>query len=156
LRNALHRLKYYGDMALGEVLARPLIQMVLDFKWPVDLIVPVPIGLARRAQRGYNQAALLAWPLALSCGMEYQSKALLKVRDVRTQVGLTIAQRYENVAGAYQAQAHLVKGKSVLVVDDVTTSGATMQACSAALLAASSSRVYGVTLARAGAPAGQG
>jgi competence protein ComFC len=72
LRDALHRLKYKGDMALGEVLARPLIRMYFELNWPVEVVVPVPIGLARRAQRGYNQAALLAWPLALRCGLEYQ------------------------------------------------------------------------------------
>jgi competence protein ComFC len=155
LRNALHRLKYKGDMALGEVLARPLIRMVIELSWLVDLVVPVPISLARRAQRGYNQAALLAWPLALSCGLEYGPKALLKTRDIRSQVGLDLAQRYENVSGAYQAQAQMVKDKVVLVVDDVATSGATMQACSKALLAAGSRQVYGLTLTRAGVPAEQ-
>jgi competence protein ComFC len=153
LRHALHRLKYDGDMALGEVLVRPLIRMYFELGWQVDLVVPVPISLARRTQRGYNQAALLAWPLALSCGLEYQPKALIKVRDARSQVGLSMSERFKNVSGVYQAQDQLVQSKVILVVDDVMTSGATMQACAAAILAAGGRNVYGLTLARVGAPA---
>jgi competence protein ComFC len=155
LRQALHRLKYAGDIALGDVLAQPLIQTYQQLAWPVDLAVPVPIGRARRRQRGYNQAALLAWPVALNSGLIYRSRALTKVRDTPSQVGLNPSQRYENVAGAYQAHAALVSGKSVLLVDDVTTSGATMQACSTALLAAGARQVYGLTLARAVHPPDQ-
>ena len=106
-------------------------------------------------ERGYNQAALLAWPLALSCGLAYRSKALTKVRDTPSQVGLNLSQRYDNVASAYQASPALVAGRSVLLVDDVTTSGATIQACSTALLAAGALQVYGLTLARAVHPPDQ-
>ena len=149
VRTALHRLKYNRDVALGEVLARPLIDQLNGLKWRVDLITPVPLGKTRRAQRGYNQAALLAWPLALGCGITYRPQALMKVRETRTQVGLTLTQRRENVAEAFRAKAAEVSGKRILVVDDVTTSGATMEACATALLSAGAERVYGLTLARA-------
>jgi competence protein ComFC len=149
VRNALHHLKYGGDMALGEVLARNLISIVQNSGWQVDLVTAVPLGVARRKERGYNQAALLAFPLALACGIPYQSKALEKIRQTRTQVGLDNAERHKNVSGAFQARHSVVAKKRVLVVDDVTTSGATIHACSESLLAAGALQVYGLTLARA-------
>lgn len=149
LRLALHRLKYGGDMALGEALARPLIDAYRQYEWEIDLATPIPLGASRRQQRGYNQAALLAWPLALSSGLPYTPKALAKVRDTPTQVGLNLDERQANVAGAFQASRALVVGKTVLIVDDVTTSGATIQAASLALLEEGARRVYGLTLSRA-------
>jgi ComF family protein len=118
----------------------------------VELVTPVPLGVARHAQRGYNQSALLAFPLALSSKLAYGSQALIKVREARSQVGLSLAERFENVAGAFQASPKIVAGKTILIVDDVTTSGATMQACATALLQAGAHQVYGLTLARADHP----
>lgn len=149
LRNAILKLKYAGDMTMGDVLARPLIKMLGLLPWKVDLVVPVPMGADREAERGYNQAALLAVPVALSTGLPYQLKALKKVRDIPTQVGLSIDERYENVEGAFVADQVIVDRKSVLVIDDVVTSGATMDACSKALCTAGARDVYGLTLARA-------
>ncbi len=149
LREAVHRLKYGGDMALGEMLARNLVALVQSMDWQVDLVTAVPIGVARRKERGYNQAALLAFPLALAIRKPYRSKALEKIRQTSSQVGLNSAQRYQNVRNAFQARRSIVFQKRVLVVDDVTTSGATIQACSKALLEAGACQVYGVTLARA-------
>lgn len=149
LRNALHRLKYQRDVALGESLARPLIELLHSLNWAVDCITAVPIGVARRAERGYNQVALLALPLALAGGVPYQPKALVKTRETRSQVGLNLAERRENLAGAFRAEAKIVRGKTILVVDDVATSGTTMQTCALALLDAGATRVFGLTLARA-------
>lgn len=123
--------------------------MLLDLKWEVDLVTAVPSGIARRAERGYNQASLLALPLALGSGLPYRSRALSKIAETRSQVGLNPYERRANVAGAFQATSDEVRGKRVLVIDDVTTSGATMEACAAALTKAAASQVYGLTLARA-------
>lgn len=148
LRKAIHRLKYSGDMSLGEILSRFLISMYKSLRWQVDLIVPVPISSHRRAQRGYNQAALLAMPLALGVGVDYRPQAIEKVRDTPTQVGLDGTQRRKNVAGAFEARSDIVLGKRVLIVDDVMTSGATLETCSLALLKAGACQVYGLTLGR--------
>jgi competence protein ComFC len=149
IRSAILKLKYGGNIALGEILARPMISLLRDLDWKPDLIVPVPGSLARRKMRGYNQASLLALPVALSCGIPYRSKALVKVRHNRTQVGLSMLERQANVSGAFLGRKELVAGKTVLIIDDVTTSGATLEACTAALLDQGARQVYGLTLARA-------
>ncbi|MFC1879810.1 ComF family protein [Chloroflexota bacterium] len=130
-------------------MARYLIGFLRVLAWPIDLIAPVPMGKARKAERGYNQAAFLALPLALGCRIPYQPKALIRSRQTRSQVGLTTEQRRVNVAGAFKANPDIVRDKTVLVVDDVATSGATMDACALALKDAGAAVVYGLALARA-------
>jgi len=149
VRNALHHLKYRRNVALGESLSRPLIAMAQTLGWDLNLVTPVPLGAARMKERGYNQAALLARPLALRLDLAYQPAALRRVRETQSQVNLNRAERVKNVAGAFQADHRLVSGKHVLVVDDVTTSGSTLDACAEALLCAGAKKVYGLTLARA-------
>jgi predicted amidophosphoribosyltransferase len=78
------------------MLARPMIDLYKDTKWSVDMIVPVPVGKTRAEERGYNQAALLAIPLSLKLGITYSSKVLFKTRDVKSQVGLSLEQRFKN------------------------------------------------------------
>lgn len=147
LRNAIHRLKYFRDMALGEILSRPLISLFNDLNWKIDMITPVPLGIARLSQRGYNQAALLAKPFALGTNINYQPKALNKIRETVSQVGLSYSERRTNVVDAFKANTNTVLNKNILVVDDVTSSGATMEACSKALKIAGANKVYGITLA---------
>lgn len=150
LRTAIHRLKYHSDIGLSEILARPLTGLLRDLSWQVDLVTAVPLSSKRRRQRGYNQAALLARWVGLSAGVIFQPNALVRLRDTTSQVGLHAHQRRENVAGAFQAKSSVVLGKKVLIIDDVTTTGATMQACAQALISAGASQIYGLTLARAG------
>lgn len=149
IRNALHRLKYHRDVGLGEALARPLSEYFRQLEWQVDLVVPVPLGANRMAERGYNQATLLARPLAWANNLSFHAKALWRTRETRSQVGLSAISRQENVAGAFQAKPGFVRDRNVLVVDDVTTSGATLDSCACALLAAGARTIYGLTLARA-------
>jgi ComF family protein len=142
-------LKYQGDLSLGEFLARPLLHCLEEVNWAVDLVVPVPLSAARLAERGYNQAALLARPLALGSGLSFRPQALLRCRETRSQVGLSGKQRRENVAGAFLGNPQIVLGKKTLIVDDVTTSGATLEACAQALRTAGALEVVALTLARA-------
>jgi len=72
VRNVLHRLKYKREVSLGGVMAQPLIQVIKNLDWRVDLVLPVPLGSERMAERGYNQAALLALPVALELGLAYR------------------------------------------------------------------------------------
>lgn len=149
LRRALHTLKYRRNLALGEALARQMFPFVQGLGWTVDCLVPVPLGKARLKERGYNQVALVAASLASLMHWQYLPQALKRVRETRSQVGLSAAERRLNVQDAFQAQARLVVGKTVLVMDDVATTGSTLVACATALLEAGAHKVYALTIARA-------
>jgi len=150
LRIAIHQLKYQRNVALGISLANPIIAQLHELNWPIDIVVPVPLGLARLAERGYNQASLLARPVALHYQLPYQTHVLRRLRETQSQVGLSFTARKDNVMGAFEANRSQVRGKRVLIVDDVTTSGSTMNACAMALCEADAEEVYGFSLARAG------
>jgi len=113
------------------------------------MITLAPLGRQRLKERGYNQVGVVARPLAYELDMELKPAALAKVRETRSQVGLTVSQRQENVSQAYQADPSIVNRKSVLVMDDVATTGSTIAACTEALISAGADEVYVITIARA-------
>ncbi len=148
VRNALHKLKYRRDMSMGDALAAQMVAFVLELNWPIDVIVPVPLGKHRLKQRGYNQVAMIAKPLALALNVIYAPSELARRKETRSQVELTRQERKENVKGAFQAGAG-VKGKNVLVLDDVSTTGSTLSSSAEALYSSGAKNVYALTVARA-------
>lgn len=148
LRQSIHHLKYNNDLPLADTLCRMLIYLFNQQNWKVDLICPVPLSLQRLRQRGYNQSALLAQILAWAVEIPYNGKALMRVRETLSQVGLNAEQRRANVKGAFWADPRLVKEKTVLIVDDIATTSATISACAEALKTAGAGKVYAITLAR--------
>jgi ComF family protein len=149
IQNGLHTMKYRRNIGFGEAIAMQMADFVRSLHWPIDLLIPVPLGKSRLKERGYNQVALVARPLAYQLALQYEPGALVKARDTRSQVGLSISQRSENVQDAYQADSQVVKGKCVLIMDDVATTGSTISACTTALLSAGAQEVYVLTIARA-------
>ena len=149
IRDAIHQLKYHRNIVLGQVFSENLFEVINNTDWDIDLILPVPLGVVRRKKRGYNQAALLAYPLAMGLNRPYKPRAIVRIRETKSQVELDLHQRKKNVEGAFSANSSIIAGKNVLVVDDVTTSGATLEACAEALIYAGARNVYGLTLARA-------
>lgn len=149
VRKAIHRLKYARDLGLGEALSKHLIKMPEIMNWPLDCVTSVPLSHAHLSDRGYNQSNLLARPLALARQIPFIPHALWRTRETRAQVGLSAKERDINVRDAFGANANLVKNKTVVVIDDVTTTGSTIRACASALHAAGALSVYGLTLARA-------
>lgn len=142
-KEIVHALKYRGYTAVVEKLAAPLLAEVVVGGF--DAVVPVPLHKARLRQRGFNQAALLARGLARRMNSPV-SDTLQVVRSTRDQVELSAAERRRNVAGAFLAGTR-TRGK-LLLVDDVFTTGATTNACAAALLRAGAAEVHAVTLCR--------
>ncbi|MBA2617694.1 MAG: ComF family protein [Rubrobacter sp.] len=142
-KEIVHALKYRGYTAVVEKLAAPLLAEVVVGGF--DAVVPVPLHKARLRQRGFNQAALLARGLARRMNSPV-SDTLQVVRITRDQVELSAAERRRNVAGAFSAGAR-TRGR-LLLVDDVFTTGATTNACAAALLRAGAAEVHAVTLCR--------
>lgn len=149
LRNAILRLKYQRDYGLGDVMMAPLVEIITGMGWQIDMIVPVPLGKKRLLERGYNQAASLAKPLSWSLKLLYKPKALRRIRETVSQIGLSKIERKRNVFGAFDAKEEIVAGMRILIVDDVMTTGATLEACALALKQANAEKVYGVTLSRA-------
>jgi ComF family protein len=148
IKQAIHQLKFKGDITLAEVLARSLITLFEELDWPVDIITAVPISKKRQLERGYNQAALLARPLAIACQLPFEPNALRKIRHTPTQVGMAFSERQNNLQGAFKANHEILSGKKICIIDDVTASGATMNACAQAALEAGTDTVFGLTLTR--------
>ena len=114
-----------------------------------SLVVPVPLAADRLAARGYNQSGLLARTYAEGRGFRLAPHGALRVRPTPPQVGLSARERRLNVAGAFAGNQRLIAGRPVILIDDVCTTGATLDSCAEALLAAGAVEVWGVTLARA-------
>ncbi len=116
----------------------------------VDVVVPVPLHPLRLRERGYNQSELLARPLARALGRRMDAGALLRKIDTPHQSRLSREERLENLKGAFAVDfPERVRGRVVLLVDDVSTTGATLEACAAALRRAGAARVMPFTFARA-------
>lgn len=149
VQNALHAIKYRRNIGLADAIAVDAVEFVRMLNWNVEVLIPIPLGKARLQERGYNQVALVARPLAYELGILYAPHGVRKIRETRSQVGLTAAERRENVRAAYQADPSAVTRKSILLMDDVATTGSTISACADALLSAGASEVYALTIARA-------
>ena len=153
LRELIHLLKYEQVLpaanALGEMLAAAIAKLELA---GLVLVVPVPLHSSKRRQRGFNQAEMIA-RAALKrlpqTGFELESKVLARVRPTVSQIGLTRPQRRENMRGAFQvAHPNKVSGSSILLVDDVLTTGTTASECARVLRKAGAEKVWVATVAR--------
>jgi ComF family protein len=116
------------------------------------VVVPVPLHPLRLAERGYNQSALLAARVASGLGAPMAARALRRVRDTPRQATLGRAHRFANVDGAFDVparRARAVRGRAVILIDDVMTTGSTLRACASALLASGARRVTTLVLAQA-------
>lgn len=146
-RRAVHALKYENRRDVVPVLSRFLAAKLVTSGLAIDLITGVPLHPTRELERGYNQADLLAIDTATARGVRY-ARVMRRTRATRDQVGLDPTERRLNVADAFSADTKQVAGKNVLLVDDVATTGATLDACAAALYQAQARAVYGLTVTR--------
>lgn len=151
LREAIHALKYDLRIAmaepLGELMARSFPDTRLGAK--VDLVIPVPIHHKRMVERGFNQSAELARIFCKRVSLPLQSGVLYKSRETRHQVDLPHDLRAINVAGAFSVRrADAITGRKVLLIDDVFTTGSTLNEAARTLRSAGAGAVYGYTLAR--------
>jgi ComF family protein len=149
IAEAIVRFKYQSRGDLARPLSALLLRAVPHFQnLEIDLVIPVPLHPSRLAERGFNQAALLARPMARALGVPFLACGLDRTRDTARQATLDRALRLENVAAAFVARApKKVSARKILLVDDVRTTGATLRACAAALRKAGASRVYDTALA---------
>jgi ComF family protein len=149
LREAVQALKYDNVRAIADFMARRMAQALDSLDWQFDVILPVPIGSARLRERRYNQAGLIAAALAREVGVAFQPTLIWRTRETRSQVGLTAEERQLNVAHAFAAHPTLLADQSILLIDDVYTTGATLHACAEALRAVGARQVYALTVTAA-------
>lgn len=157
LRELIHLLKYDGVRPAADVLGRMLAESITKLqgelpKGPIA-VIPVPLYRAKLRQRGFNQAEAIA-RAALRTNLfadrfRLYAGTLVRKRDTASQIGLTSHQRRENLRGAFGVvQAEVVKGREVLIVDDVYTTGSTVSECARVLRRAGATKVWVATVAR--------
>ena len=150
MKEAIHKFKFDGKKALAPFLGRLLVAYLRKGDIPVnemDVIIPVPLSASREKQRGYNQSKLLAEEICRHYPIPLDDSSLKKIKDVAPQFELSRKERLRNVRGAFRSSP--LPGKSVLLIDDIYTTGATVREASSALKAAGAKNVYALTLARA-------
>ena len=149
MRQAIHQLKYRNLRAMAGLLAGLLNDYLRDNPVPGEVLVPVPLHPKRLRERGYNQSQLLAGELGRLAGLPVADDYLLRERHTSPQARtLTVGERRGNVADAFACRDRRLEGKAVIIIDDVSTSGATLDACARALKAAGAGPVWGLVLAR--------
>lgn len=145
LKKAINLLKYYGIKRLS----KPLSDFLLLGDIPAsDAVIPVPLHEKRLRHREFNQSALIANNIAKRCEIPLLLDCLKKTKDTPHQVGLHSQERRKNIKGAFTVKkSHMITGKSILLIDDVITTGATIRECSRVLAQSGTGDIYVMTLA---------
>lgn len=144
-REILHRFKYKDRDYYAEKLAVLMYERIGSERLEEDMLIPVPMYKPKEKRRGYNQAALLAVSLAEKLGKPCRKDLLVRVRDTKPMSGLSAGERRENLNGVFRVAEGREKelfDKTILLVDDIFTTGSTADACSLALKGAGAARVY--------------
>ncbi len=149
MREAIHQLKYRNLRALAVPLAKLLQDYLITNPVPAEILVPVPLHRKRLRERGYNQSSLLARQLGKLANLPVADDCLIRQRHALSQARTaTVEERQSNVTDAFACRDHRLRDKQVLLIDDVSTSGATLDACAAALKASGATSVWGLVMAR--------
>lgn len=145
-RDAVHALKYHGRHAIARMMGALMARTVPPE--PFTLVAPVSLHPKRRRERGYDQSAILARTISRGLDLPFEPDAVRRIRPTRQQATLDGQARRRNVAGAFAAP-EWVAGERVLLVDDVTTTGATIEAAASSLRVAGADAVFGLVFAHA-------
>lgn len=147
LRNSILSFKFRSCHAYGAVYARLMYEELKDLEHlrDFDMVIPVPLSQKRMMERGYNQAALIAKPFAAFFEVDYCDDVLERIRNTKRQSGLIGEARVNNVLGAFSSTD--VTGKRILLLDDIHTTGCTIEECAKTLKSSGAKEVVGITLA---------
>jgi ComF family protein len=150
VQNLLHSLKYdkkfLSGIFLGGLLAKTFKDEIR--KWYADFIIPVPLHRLKKAERGYNQSEYIAKGLKRELKIEIFKNALKRIRFTETQTHLNYSERKLNVKNAFRvSNTNVIENKNIILVDDVVTTGSTINECAEALKKAGAKNVYGLFVA---------
>jgi ComF family protein len=149
IRKAIHELKYRNLKAISPCLAELLADYLRANPLPGEALVGVPLHPRRLRERGYNQSSLLARELGRRIDLPVIEDCLVRVKQAQPQVrAVDVEERRRNVADAFVCRGEQVSGKQIILIDDVCTSGATLESCAVALKSKGATSVWGLTLAR--------
>lgn len=147
-RLAILSLKYKQNIGLADTLSEFLISLVSRKQMQIDLIIPIPLGRVRQKSRGFNQSALLASPLSQYFDIPMSNNAVQRIKETGSQVDLTALERNINMEGAFLGNSAKLRGRNVLLVDDIITTGATMNHCAKAILESGARCVHAISVAK--------
>lgn len=148
VRNGLHGFKFRGKIDSAGFFAKEMAECIKAYlPEPADAVVFVPLSKKRRAKRGYDQAALLAEKVAFDLGLPLLEDAIEKLWDNSEQHNSAYFRRFGNIFGVYEAKSQYCRGKRLLLVDDITTTGATFNECAKMLKLAGADAVYCIAAA---------
>ncbi|MCF7794712.1 MAG: ComF family protein [Candidatus Cloacimonetes bacterium] len=152
MQKFIHDLKYDEMIRIADFLGQKAAELLLELKpfSKIDIIAPVPLHSVKKRHRGFNQAEMLARKIASELKIEHNPNLIIRKRFTQTQTKLGRSERQQNVKGAFELNSkYEIKGKTVLVVDDVFTTGSTLNSISLLLKKHKVSQVFAFTLARA-------
>ena len=148
IRQAIHKLKYQNIRALAESLAFFLNEYIVNNPIPAEVLVPVPLHPKRLRERGYNQSGLLAMELSKLSGLPVIDDCLLRRRHTPPQArSASISERRKNITDAFTCLGNSLQNKRVLLIDDVATSGTTLNTCASMIKSTGCLSVWGLTVA---------
>ncbi len=148
IKHLIAGLKYNNKPYISRTLSNFLAQKFKKLNWQADLIIPVPLSEARIKWRGYNQAQLLAEGVSEKIGVPLNTETLIKVKETEVQANLTLQERQKNLQECFKVlDKYSVRGKRILLIDDVMTTGSTANACAHELKKAHADRVLVLTIA---------
>ena len=150
LQHAIHSLKYENKFPIGIFLGKTLANKIKTDRsnWNIDLIIPIPLHQLKKAERGYNQSFYIAKGMGNILKITFSDRIVKRIKYTESQTTMTLNEREENISGAFRIRnKNAVKGKSILLVDDVITTGATISECGKILLEAGAKNIYASSVA---------
>jgi len=150
LQNAIHALKYNSKFRIGIFLGKRLAEELSNVHpdWQIDLIIPIPLHQLKKAERGFNQSFYIAKGVNNVLKIKVTENAVKRIKYTQSQTTMNIIERKENISGAFKVKKQtMIKDKTILLIDDVITTGATISECGETLLRAGANKVYAASIA---------
>jgi ComF family protein len=150
LQHAIHALKYDKKFPIGIFLGKVLANEIKNhpINWKFDLIIPIPLHQLKKAERGYNQSYYIAKGLGKKLNVKVSNRVLKRTKYTESQTTMNLNEREENISGAFKLnQKKAVRGKHILLIDDVITTGSTISECGKILLEAGANNIYAASIA---------
>lgn len=150
LQNVIHSLKYQNKFQVGIFLGKVLAQNIQlnRSNWQIDLIIPIPLHQLKKAERGYNQSYYIAKGISKFLSVPCSDRIVKRKKYTESQTTMTLTERQENISDAFKIRnKNAVKGKNILLIDDVITTGATISECGNVILKSGAKNIFSASIA---------